>query len=632
MRTLGALAALLIALLVVLNAVGGGSDGRGEELARGSSERRLSPVDDGQTKSPAQATDGRSTDAEAAMTADVSPAGRSRVTPAPTTSGTRGALPRGRAATRTILGTVVDEDGPVRGAHVLLLSAGETIGDASSSKTGQFELTFPVPADDVVLAVHGRGRATLERELGPQRIVGQQHLGNLFLRQGMFLSGIVVDDANAPIGGATVQLTSLDGRSSPGLGETTHTGIDGRFEFPTAPPGTVTLIARAEHYGETTVRYRNIPGREARLSMAPGADLVVRVVDMSDRPVVGVPVTVRGTQPTTAPRNGKTDAEGRVTFAGLTKNQWTVRTTAAGYKPGGLRNLVAGSDEALLRLVPWPSATGRVVTPAGEAPPVDTRVHAIPAAARGDLVVRLVGGTPVGADGRFRIGDLRPGKYRIHAVSPGFADSVSEPFVVGDVGEARVGDVRLLLGGSVRLEVRIGADPIAGISAEVLRTAPVAAQQWTDPRGGTDALETSDAKGSIVLESLSVGSVWVTLRGERTVPKTIGPLRVSSGETTEPRPITLSRGLRIEGRARTEGGTIIPRARIRITGNFGSVPFLQSDANGAFRSPCLPPGTYTVEATSVQAGKLFEADPIDIRLTEKTGDARAELTLLEETR
>ncbi len=622
MKTLGVLAALLLGLLALFYAFLSGDDGRGTPDR--AHERPAPNATRSPTTPDAQASvpEGRGGD-ESHAAPDLT---RSRVE-ANDSAASRAKTHAASNGKRTLIGTIVDENGPVRGAQVLLIANGEAVGDANSEKSGHFELTFPVPADSVVLRVHGRGRATLEKDLGPQNLVGQQHLGNLFLRNGMFLRGIVVDQKQQPIAGASVQMTLISRNTTPAMGETTHTGTDGRFEFPTAPPGTVTLIARAAGYGETSIEHRNIPDREARLRMAPGADLSVRVVDAASRPVAGVPVTLRGTNPDTRAQSRSTDDEGRVTFPGLLENRWTVRVSTSGFKPGGLSDLRAGDAEALLRLVAWPTAFGSVRTPDGEPAPRGTLVHAVPSAARGDLVAGLVGGAPVAEDGTFRVGDLRPGDYRIRVVAPGFAPTSSRDFSVGDVGEVAVGEIRLIAGGAVRIQLTLDKQPIAGVRGEVLSTAPLPMQEWTDPRGGLDSLPVSDAKGAIVFENLALGSIWVTLRGETTVPTTVGPLRVSADADAAPLAIALERGLRIEGFVRTEGGTRVPRARIRITGERATVPFLQTDTNGAFRSPCLPVGSYAIEASSVETGTLLEAEPVELRLTEETGGALAELIL-----
>lgn len=533
----------------------------------------------------------------------------------------------GRTRTRTLLGTVVWEEGPVAGAEVTLVVQGTPIDSVGADRDGRFELTFPLPQEDSILRVTQRGFATFERALGAQRLEGKQSLGNLFLQRGTVLSGIVVDEVGRPIQGVQVLLSTLRGvELRSGVGEETRTGVDGKFQFTAAPEGVVVLTARAKGFGTKTIDHRHLAGKEARLVLVPGRDLEVRVLDQNDAPVAGVRVTVRPQEPGAVARDELTDADGLATFEGLAAEEWNVRTAVAGYKPSGLASVRAGEGVVEMRLVAWPCATGKVVTPEGDPPPEGTLVHALPGSTRGDLIARLPGGTPVAADGSFRVGDLRVGEYRIHVFAPGYADSSSDAFRVGDVGDVDLGRITLQRGGGLELTLRRQGEPASGVRAEILSSSPLPAQLWASPRDPQADVPVSDAAGVLRMEGLTPGHLWLILRGENVVPKAVGPLSILSGGVARASAIELVPGARIRGTVKTTSGIAVSRARVQVAGPIASLPFLISDDAGRFETPPLPPGSYLVEGTCVMAGELVETEPLEVRLTAGQ-DAPADLVV-----
>ena len=625
MKSLGLIATagvVLVALFLVLSSDG---EGRGPSSIERSRVDRPA-VDAAANSGPAS----EGTGSRPALASDrTSPQPTRRTAPAPSASGAKGSSKSvDRVRLRTLTGAVVSQQGPVRGAQVLLYSGGELIGEENVDAKGQFELSFPIPQEDVVLRASQRGFATYEKALGTQRLEGRQLLGNLLLRPGVVLSGRVEDESGRPIHDAIVQLSMLRGRSiEDGVGDQTRTGVDGKFQFPFAPEGSVVLTARAPGFGESTIDHRHLAGRAAKLVLRPGVDLTVRVLDENGQPVPDTRVTVRSVTVGTVPQHRDTDAEGLARFQGLSAQRWNVRAQAAGFQPAGIASVDAGAEPLEIRLVAWPCATGKIVTPDGDPAPPGTRVHALPGATRGDMVRQLSGGTEVQPDGTFRLCDLRQGEYRLHVTAPGFADTASSPFRVGDTGDVRVGRVTLDLGATVELLLTSLDEPAEGVQAEPAYRDPLPAQLWADPLVPLDDAPRSDGDGKLVLEGVRPGNLWLILRSDRHVPKRIGPIPVRSGGRTDPIRVALLPGGKITGFVRSPAGTPAPRARVQIHGPV-KIPYISTDERGAYASPPLPPGSYDVSGTRISEGKLVETAPVTVRIS--VGEDRtADLELAE---
>jgi hypothetical protein len=79
------------------------------------------------------------------------------------------------------------------------------------------------------------------------------------------IAGVVRDPSKAPIGGATITATKLDGNSI----RTTISGSDGIYTFSDVVPGNYSLIAQTDKFGEITVAsIQVVAGRAARADMA----------------------------------------------------------------------------------------------------------------------------------------------------------------------------------------------------------------------------------------------------------------------------------------------------------------------------------------------------------------------------
>ena len=528
-----------------------------------------------------------------------------------------GASPRARGANapvraapvglRQVRGAVLAEAGPLAGAQIVVSSGGRSLAQADSDERGRFELSFGVPAQDVVLQVHARGFVPLERTIGTQHMPGTHLLGNLRLLRGFALQGIVVDRRGRAVTGASITLRQRAARND--AEQHALSGADGRFHFAAAPGGRLELLASKEGYGDARFDHVHQRGgtEEPRLVLAAERILPIRVTDRQQRAVSGAVVVARSAGPRPLERRGITDDEGRLRLGGLSEPEWSVRVTCPGHRPGGAGQVRADGEEVTIELVAWPCITGRVVAPGGGAPPPGTFVVALPATAPGDAPL-VDQGLPVKDDGSFRVCDLRPGEYVVSARAPEFAWTSSLPVRVGLEGDVRLGRLTLEAGGALTLDLRCDAAPVAGASVALFRNAPSSGLLWSTAPATTGAVASgrTGTEGSMELDNLPAGDLWAVVFAEGFAPRQAGPFRISNGRRTSPRAIQLTRGARIRGSVAGADARGAPIRRVRLWRGplgTGTPVLLEVDERGRYETPWLEPDRYELEAITGAASR-----------------------------
>ncbi len=95
------------------------------------------------------------------------------------------------------------------------------------------------------------------------------------------IAGVVRDPGKAPIGGATITATKLDGNSI----RTTISGSDGIYTFSDVVPGNYSIIAQTDKFGEITVAsIQVVAGRAARTDIAATGPMSAPAVISSATP------------------------------------------------------------------------------------------------------------------------------------------------------------------------------------------------------------------------------------------------------------------------------------------------------------------------------------------------------------
>lgn len=175
---------------------------------------------------------------------------------------------------------------------------------------------------------------------------------------------------------------------------------------PTCPAGEVEVLAQAEAFS-TGLRRVFAPARGVTLVLAPGAEIIGRVVDAEEQPVAGLNVRARGTHDHEELRLAtKSDAAGEFRIAGVPGGgSYEVMATGPTFQSDARQvpvEIGRSSDPVLLRVQRATALTGRVQR-SGE-PCAGAHVSASgPSAAA----------TRASASGVVRLDGLLPGSYRV---------------------------------------------------------------------------------------------------------------------------------------------------------------------------------------------------------------------------
>lgn len=236
------------------------------------------------------------------------------------------------------------------------------------------------------------------------------------LRGGYPVTGRVVDEDHNPVGSAAVELYPEDARSSRRYQARTNT--DGRFEWPRVATGTYAVRASKQGFVTTSIE----PGVEVPGGPEPGADETLEVIlrrgarlwgqilglESDDLAAVRVVAIPQGMQ-NAAKIRGRVDFAGRYQLKDLGAGDWLVEARLAGGSRQTQARVVIdpeiGDQRRDLEFVPDLTLTGRALY--ADEPLAGANIALVGS----DLAVeREVRTDP---EGRFRIENLSPGRYRL---------------------------------------------------------------------------------------------------------------------------------------------------------------------------------------------------------------------------
>lgn len=522
------------------------------------------------------------------------------------------------AASRELRGRVLFEGRPLAGATVVAVpvesaferarrearfseAAGE-LARASSGRDGGFALKWPAGVDELRLQVSAEGfvPVTLVDPVDAAAAPVEARLA-----RGASLAGTVLDAGGKPVVGATVTLR-------PGVGEhsaaplpvTATTGPDGRFRFSAAAERFNSL--RVEAPGQAVVELAGLrPGalRQAiRLQRGRSVEGVVSKVDQ--KPAAGALVRLEG--PVTL-RWVEADAKGVFRLDGLPVAPGGSLVAEAG-EAGRARGALPQSGPARLVLTPTATVRGRTVDVRSALPIAGVRVGLV--GPGGQAWARS------GADGRFELRGLAPGRSRLSADEPRYApwaiDDVEVPAAGVLVRDVPLAPAAVLVG---RVTDESGM-PVADAGGYLQRGAAqggplvimrMLGQGEPDFRTGPD--------GRFEATRLAVGSnLGLRVRHPDFEERTLGGLDLKPGRANGPVEIVLRRGLGLRGIVKDARGQPVADAEIRLSRSFefsggrggramqfGLVGLpagrseVRSGADGRFELRGLAPGDYALQ-------------------------------------
>ncbi|MCP3964698.1 MAG: carboxypeptidase regulatory-like domain-containing protein [bacterium] len=329
----------------------------------------------------------------------------------------------------TLQGTVLDVDRlPIAGARVELedsLWPAQREQETVTGTDGRFELTGLGPVSYFLTAsVEGYAAGGLTR-IRPSADEDPTDVGNVILHRAHTLTGRVTDSEDRSLDGVRIRVLQMDPRplANRATPETT-TRDDGTFQLDGLPPAT-TLMLGVSHEGfqdATVSTVRSDREEPLLIVLLTGVVVSVRVVDATGAPARASAELERRTTWTSSRHLVETDDHGRCSFAGQAPGAATLSARSDDSRSDTLQlTLVADRAEVEVTLVLNPGAAiaGRVSTPDGDAvEKVYVRVEELRSGplVMGSRELRDVSD----AEGRFRIGGLDAGRFRLEAGHPDF--------------------------------------------------------------------------------------------------------------------------------------------------------------------------------------------------------------------
>jgi hypothetical protein len=468
------------------------------------------------------------------------------------------------AAGASIDVTVVAAAGgkPIAGAEVRL--SGDDTLSTTTDAAGAARLRGVSPGPFTAVNARARGYAPAETVVqvpsSPAAVVSTR----IELRRGAAVSGLVVDEAGAPIANARVSERAVSSLYDVGEEEDDATTDDkGRFSIEAVPAGTYRFHARHPRYAPGSSEPRQLDGEHAvadvRITLQRGARLAGRVVDRSDAPVpwatvrVGPPVSGGAMFGDFTTRQAVTDERGAFEMEGLPRGKLlALARSEEASSPAVSVDVTTGDQrDVVLRLDVAGRIEGIVVDPAGQ-PVVEARVTAYPdffgEGMADDFGLR--GASVEGTDGggRFAFRGLPPGGYRLMASRSGATDM----FFGRKTTKAATGDtgVRLVLetDGGIRGRVQF-----AGGGSPALFTVSI---------GFASPLPVSSRDGTFELPGVPPGKHDLAVRGPDFAEKVVSGVAVDGGQVRDVGVITVEKGRSVSGRVLGPGGAPVEGATV----------------------------------------------------------------------
>jgi len=289
------------------------------------------------------------------------------------------------------------------------------------------------------------------------------------------LAGIVMDSHGRSIAQATVSMEHLDGSSS-GEGKT---WIDGSFRIPNLAAGRYRLSAGAPQF-VTATQQVNVPTSESvSLFLEPQNMIGGIVTDLSGRPVSNALVSIIGARPqssmvlmlqrgTGGVTSTYTDTDGSFRFSGVPAGIYQLTVKASGFATAYVDGVLNGEPDLNVAVREGGILEGEVVAPAGVAASgmYVTAVCEAPGAV--GYVLQSVFDV-VGADGRFRLGNLMMGEFTVNVTQADGMVGATERVMVTESGGTVSRKFKLAAtdGAPPRIAARPRLEPVSTMSGIV---------------------------------------------------------------------------------------------------------------------------------------------------------------------
>ena len=501
---------------------------------------------------------------------------------------------------------------------------------ARTGADGRFSLGTLAAGVGHELRLSRTGYAPKTAEAPPVEPGGVAPALELALDRGHAAAGLVVDESQRPVAGATVTLEAApatggrrrfrmpDEPAPPRFSAASD--ARGHFEIAGIPAGRYDLTAEAAGYAPRDVPGLEVPTGEGEHALGtvillPGAALEGRVVDPRGQPIGDAEVQVvaagRRTpfgafflreQEEPAARSA---ADGWFRVTDLVPGQAVdVQVFRRGYGAAEIPGVVPPAEPLAVTLQPAVRLAGRVVDPAGE-PVAGARVNLSAERQRGGAMsMRMAGNTTSDDEGRFLFEEVEPGTLRVMASAEG--RQPAELAGVQAVPGRDIADLELVLAPGATVSGRV-------LDAEGRPAAGVMVQPIDDDRPGSSRIfrgTTADGEGWYVLDGLPTGPRSIAAEDEQG-QRAVGEIDVRPGENRLD--LRLAGGAEVAGRVVDAEGSPVAGAEVGLlpAGQRWSRVQATTGADGTFRFEGVESGEYRVRA-SKEGYATSESEPLRV--------------------
>lgn len=429
-----------------------------------------------------------------------------------------------------------------------VVASGDALESAGITLYYKYADGFTGPLDpfslERVTTTDSNGRFDLELAPGRLHVVAEpaghpsRQSRELYLESGQHHEGLVIDVA--PNGVLTGRVTGTGGSplrarllarasDSRRIERRTRADDTGRYRLGRLPTGTYDVVVRASGHRTKVLEAVEITGEgatEKNTTLAEASGVFGRVVGPDGEGVSEVVVRISGTG--SAYRWLRTRRGGTFEWANAPEGEgpWRLRAYSPHYASSP--EVRSSRDEsATLTLGDGGYVEGKVVDGSGQ--PVSSYTLGV-------ATFETSGTRPYGrrafeqktvrqADGTFRYGPLRPGRYRLRVRADGYASASSNAVVVEAEQTAGPVTIELGEGGTIRGVVRSKAkgEPVAG--------ATVVFDPMASPFRGQRA--TTDAEGRYELTRIPPGRQGLRISHDGYLTRIVSGLQVPEGGTVQ---------------------------------------------------------------------------------------------------
>lgn len=645
---LGALGALLVALLTLTNTGRSGPEPRGPEPVTPSEPAARPALLADPTPPVAQQPQAQSTEgARQALQADPDPSGR-------------------KVSFGGIEGHVKDEaKRPIQGATVSLVNAkpspmgfdaqfelSGTEPPRPSAKVvtdekGDFRFEQLDPRKDWMLVVTHPNFLRWEPDQAIPVPEGALWREEITLKPGQICSGVVRETKTSqPVVGALLEVESpWPARKKKSASHLeTRTNENGAYQFanvgatPTQPriltvsaPGFATQIhnnfAMAVQ-GEAPTRFKNVQGEgkyEGRVQdfeLEPGFVIAGRLLGPDQRGVPGLEVQALSQSGTiSSGGSAKSGAKGEFLIEGVAEGIYTVRVEATNFDADPQQRVEAGDTNVTIQLFERAAIAGKVVDSSGQ--PLSNFVvkartaNEVSKAYGAVMSQKAVKGSK---DGRFELNGVPDGSYVIEGIAEGFASSFSETVTATQGLLTSDVVVRMSRGGSIKGQVldAYGRAPVVGAEVATVDNDWIDGDLWElfgalEPSALTKTKVYTDEQGRFEIELMTPGTYQVQFRAKGFSMVFVTGVEVVEGQATELPSQAMSKGAVITGIIYGRDTMIQAGANVQLApsdvAQLRGNRTTRADGTGRYRIENAQPGTYQLSATRANSsqGNPFEA-------------------------